>query len=64
MVQYQVFNLSQGRVMTFVMLKQTANPKSLNEIVIRFSPGELVESHSCRRITKAWQLKQQRTLPN
>ncbi|HEY3582681.1 MAG TPA: hypothetical protein VGK82_19140 [Pyrinomonadaceae bacterium] len=37
------------------MLKQTAKPNSLNEIVIRFSPG-MLESDFARSITKVVKL--------
>jgi hypothetical protein len=34
------------------MLKHTAKPKSLNEIVIKFSPGGMLETDSPRSIRK------------
>jgi hypothetical protein len=52
---YQVLSLSHGMVMTLVMLKHTAKPKSLNEIFIRFSPG-MLETDSARSITKVSEL--------
>ncbi|HJT68181.1 MAG TPA: hypothetical protein VJ749_17120 [Pyrinomonadaceae bacterium] len=45
-IQYQILNLSHGSVMTLVMLKQTAKPKSLNEIVIRFFLRGMMETDS------------------
>ena len=51
-----MLNLSQGRVITFVMLKHTVNPKILKEIVISIVSGRLVESHSRPSIRKLWEL--------